>query len=55
MERYIVLDSTNLYFLKYPRRVKNKSLRLNLFPDMKALLPKDIDKNFLYLYSYYYK
>lgn len=34
---------SNLYFLKYPRRVKNKSLRLNLFPDMKALLPKDID------------
>lgn len=34
---------SNLYFLKYPLRVKNKSLRLNLFPDMKALLPKDID------------
>lgn len=34
---------SNLYFLKYPHRVKNKSLRLNLFPDMKALLPKDID------------
>ena len=34
---------TNEFLLQYKSRYKNVSLRLNLFPDMKALLPKDID------------
>lgn len=35
---------TNQFLLDFPKYLNNKpSLRLNLFPDMKALLPKDIN------------
>ena len=34
---------TNEFLLKYKNEYKKVSLRLNLFLDMKALLPKDID------------
>lgn len=42
VEHFIEL---NTYLLKHKddKEVKSTSLRLNLFPDMKALLPKDID------------
>ena len=37
------LIKLNQYLLDGSEFMKSKSLRLNLFPDMKALLPKDID------------
>lgn len=42
IEHFIRLNN---YLLKHKddNDIKNASLRLNLFPDMKALLPKDID------------
>lgn len=42
IEKFVLLNAA-LHHKSYSSIVNEKSLRLNLFPDMKALLPKDID------------